>query len=88
MTTVNQGMSIEGIEQIIAQRVANAIEAINRTKYRGNQVAGNVSHKRKWEGDQIGSPNHQQKKERKVFRTHAVGPNNKKEYLRSLPLGN
>nr|GFB41677.1 hypothetical protein [Tanacetum cinerariifolium] len=28
MTTVNQGMSVEEIEQVVAQRVANAIEAI------------------------------------------------------------
>ena len=85
MTTVNQGMSVEEIEQIIAQRVANAIEAIaiyeaiNQTKQRENQEAWSVSHKRKWEGDQIGSPNHQQNKERKVFRTHTVRLNNKKD---------
>nr|GFC08963.1 hypothetical protein [Tanacetum cinerariifolium] len=28
MTTVNQGMSVEEIEQVVAQRMANAIEAI------------------------------------------------------------
>nr|GFC62362.1 hypothetical protein [Tanacetum cinerariifolium] len=28
MTTVNQGMSVEEMEQVVAQRVANAIEAI------------------------------------------------------------
>nr|GFC97611.1 hypothetical protein [Tanacetum cinerariifolium] len=28
MTTVNQGMSVEEIKQVVAQRVANAIEAI------------------------------------------------------------
>ncbi|GKF10167.1 hypothetical protein Tco_0048093, partial [Tanacetum coccineum] len=28
MTTVNQGMSVEEIEWVVAQRVANAIEAI------------------------------------------------------------
>ncbi|GJY32120.1 hypothetical protein Tco_0415615 [Tanacetum coccineum] len=28
MTTVNQGMSVEEIEQVVAQRVANAIEAV------------------------------------------------------------
>ncbi|GJX04262.1 hypothetical protein Tco_0190178 [Tanacetum coccineum] len=28
MTTANQGMRVEEIEQIVAQRVANAIEAI------------------------------------------------------------
>nr|GFD05700.1 hypothetical protein [Tanacetum cinerariifolium] len=28
MTAVNQGMSVEEIKQVVAQRVANAIEAI------------------------------------------------------------
>ncbi|GJW04462.1 hypothetical protein Tco_1563318 [Tanacetum coccineum] len=94
MATVNQGMSVEEIEQIVAQRVANAIEAIviyesiNQTKQRENKVLGNASNKRKWEGDQNGSPNQQQNKENKVFRAHSVGPNYKKEYLGSLPLCN
>ncbi|GJS55688.1 putative reverse transcriptase domain-containing protein [Tanacetum coccineum] len=94
MATVNQGMSVEEIEQIVAQRVANAIEAIaiyesiNQTKQRENKVVGNASNKRKWEGDQNGSPNQQQNKEHKVFRAHSVGPNYKKEYLGSLPLCN
>ncbi|GKC12379.1 reverse transcriptase domain-containing protein, partial [Tanacetum coccineum] len=92
MATVNQGMSVEEIEQIVAQRVANAIEAIaiyesiNQTKQRENKVVGNASNKRKWEGDQNGSPNQQQNKEHKVFRAHFVGPNYNKEYLGSLPL--
>nr|GEX19174.1 hypothetical protein [Tanacetum cinerariifolium] len=55
MTTANQRTSVEEIEQIVAQRVANAIEAIaiyesiNQTKQRENKVAGNASNKRKWE---------------------------------------
>ncbi|GKC71732.1 hypothetical protein Tco_1117615 [Tanacetum coccineum] len=94
MATVNQEMSVEEIEQIVAQRVANAIEAIsiyesiNQTKQREKKVVGNASNKRKWEGDQNGSPNQQQNKEHKVFRAHSVGPNYKKEYLGSLPLCN
>ncbi|GKE25952.1 hypothetical protein Tco_1441336 [Tanacetum coccineum] len=49
MTTANQGMSVEEIEQIVAQRVANAIEAIaiyesiNQTKQRESKVAVNAS---------------------------------------------
>ncbi|GJX92761.1 reverse transcriptase domain-containing protein [Tanacetum coccineum] len=92
MATVNQGMSVEEIEQIVAQRVANAIEAIaiyesiNQTKQQENKVAGNASNKRKWEGDHNGSSN-QQHKGHKVFRAHVVGPNNKK-YAGSLPLCN
>ncbi|GJX40881.1 hypothetical protein Tco_0255871 [Tanacetum coccineum] len=94
MVAINQGMSVEEIEQIVAQRVANAIEAIaiyesiNQTKQRENKVAGNASNKRKWEGDQNGSPNQQQNKKHKVFKAYSVGPNNKKEYLGSLPLCN
>ncbi|GKC12450.1 reverse transcriptase domain-containing protein [Tanacetum coccineum] len=63
MTTANQGMSVEEIEQIVAQRVANAIEAIaiyetktsmaresmSQTKRQGDKVAENASNKRKWE---------------------------------------
>ncbi|GJY93502.1 reverse transcriptase domain-containing protein [Tanacetum coccineum] len=94
MTTVNQGMSVEEIEQIIAQRVANAIEAIaiyesiKQTKQQETKVAGNVSNKRKWEGDHNGGSNQQQNKEHKVFRAYFVGPNNKKEYAGTLPLCN
>ncbi|GJW79850.1 hypothetical protein Tco_0143825 [Tanacetum coccineum] len=94
MATVNQGMSVEEIEQIVAQLVANAIEAIaiyesiNQTKQRENKVVGNASNKRKWEGDQNGIPNQQQNKEHKVFRALSVRPNYKKEYLGSLPLCN
>ncbi|GKE12635.1 putative reverse transcriptase domain-containing protein [Tanacetum coccineum] len=56
MTTASQGMSVEEIKQIIAKRVANAIEAvaiyesINQAKQRENKISGNASNKRKWEG--------------------------------------
>ncbi|GJX46334.1 hypothetical protein Tco_0271524 [Tanacetum coccineum] len=91
MTTANQGMSIEEIEQIVAQRVANAIEAIaiyesiNQTKQRENKVAGNASNKRKWEGDHNGSFSQQQNKEHKVFRAHTVRLSNKEDYAGNLP---
>ncbi|GJT74334.1 reverse transcriptase domain-containing protein [Tanacetum coccineum] len=63
MTTVNQGTSVEEIEQIVAQRVADAIEAIaiyetktnmareamSQTKRQGDKVAENASNKRKLE---------------------------------------
>ncbi|GJY38641.1 hypothetical protein Tco_0425005 [Tanacetum coccineum] len=63
MTTVNQGMSVEEIKQVVAQRVANAIEAIaiyetktnmarksiSQTKREEDKVAENASNKRKWE---------------------------------------
>nr|GFD33711.1 hypothetical protein [Tanacetum cinerariifolium] len=61
MTTVNQGMSVEEIERVVAQRVANAIEAItiyevqtniarklmSQTKRQEEEVAKNASNKRK-----------------------------------------
>ncbi|GKE63100.1 hypothetical protein Tco_1513467, partial [Tanacetum coccineum] len=64
MTTVNQRMSVEEIERVIAQRVANSIEAIAiyetktniacksmiQTERQEDKVAENASNKRKWEG--------------------------------------
>ncbi|GKA78979.1 hypothetical protein Tco_0785516 [Tanacetum coccineum] len=101
MTTANQGMSIEEIEQIRAQRVANAIEAIavyetktsitraamSQTKRHGDKVAENASNKRKWEGNHNGSSS-QQNKGHKGFRSHATDPSYKKVYARNLPLCN
>nr|GEU74120.1 retrovirus-related Pol polyprotein from transposon TNT 1-94 [Tanacetum cinerariifolium] len=63
MTTVNQWMSIEEIEWVIAQRVANTIEAIaiyetktnlacksmSQTERQKEKGAENASNKRKWE---------------------------------------
>ncbi|GJY28303.1 hypothetical protein Tco_0404070 [Tanacetum coccineum] len=88
--------------EFVAQRVANAIEAIaiyetktnmarksmSQTERQEDKVAGNASNKRKWENDQNGSTNQQQNKEHKVFKAYAVGPNNKKENDGSLPLCN
>ncbi|GJT71069.1 hypothetical protein Tco_1030355 [Tanacetum coccineum] len=85
MTTVSQGMSVEEIEQIVAKRVANAIEAIaiyesiNQAKQRENKVARNASNKRKWEGDHNKSFSQQQNKEHKVFRAHTVRLSNKED---------
>nr|GEV30262.1 hypothetical protein [Tanacetum cinerariifolium] len=86
-------MSVEKIKQIVAQQVANAIEAIaiyesiNQTKQRENKVARNASNKRKWEGDHNGS-SQQQNKEHKVFRAHTVRLSNKEDYAGNLPLCN
>nr|GFB63768.1 hypothetical protein [Tanacetum cinerariifolium] len=69
MTIVNQGMSVEEIEQVIAQRVANAIETIaiyetktnlayksmSQTERQEEEVAENASNKRKWESNHNGS---------------------------------
>ncbi|GJU08469.1 putative reverse transcriptase domain-containing protein [Tanacetum coccineum] len=68
MTTVNQGMSVEEIERVVAQRVANAIEAIaiyetktnmarksiSQTEQQECKLAENANNKRKWEGNHNG----------------------------------
>nr|GFB15580.1 reverse transcriptase domain-containing protein [Tanacetum cinerariifolium] len=101
MTTVNQGMSVEEIERVVAQRVANSIETIaiyetktslarksmSQTKRQKEKVAENASNKRKWEGNHNGSSN-QQNKGHKVPRAHIAWPINKKAYAGSLPLCN
>nr|GEV27714.1 hypothetical protein [Tanacetum cinerariifolium] len=95
-------MSFAKVEQIIAQRVANAIEIIaiyeakirmaresmNQVKQQEEGIAENTSNKRKWEGDHIGSSSQQQNKEPKVIRAHTAGPSNKEGYARNLPLCN
>ncbi|GKA96808.1 hypothetical protein Tco_0818903 [Tanacetum coccineum] len=100
ITTTNQGMSLAEIEQIVAQRVTNAIEtiaiyetktrmareSISQTKQQGDKVEENASNKRKWEGNHNGSSSQQQNKKHKVFRAHTAGPSNKKKYFGSLPL--
>ncbi|GJX56084.1 hypothetical protein Tco_0285981 [Tanacetum coccineum] len=102
MSTTNQGISFAEIEQIVAQRVANAIETIaiyevkncvardlmNRVEQQKEKLAKNSSNKRKWEGDHGVSSSQQQKKEHKVIRAHTVGPSNKKGYVGNLPLCN
>ncbi|GJW22823.1 reverse transcriptase domain-containing protein [Tanacetum coccineum] len=98
MTTVNQGMSVEEIERVVAQRVANVIEAIAtktniarksmiQTERQEDKVAENASNKRKWEGNHnlISS---QQNKGHKVLRAHTTWLINKKAYAGSLPLWN
>nr|GFA59209.1 hypothetical protein [Tanacetum cinerariifolium] len=63
MTTVNQGMNVEEIKRVVAQRVANAIEAIviyetktnlarksmSQTERKEEEEVENASNKRKWE---------------------------------------
>ncbi|GJY79025.1 hypothetical protein Tco_0484826 [Tanacetum coccineum] len=75
MTTVNQGMSVEEIERVVAQRVANAIEDIAiyetktniarksmiQTERQEDKVTENASNKRKWEGNHNGISSQQKK---------------------------
>ncbi|GKG22437.1 hypothetical protein Tco_0387740, partial [Tanacetum coccineum] len=63
MKTTNQGMGFTEVEQIIAQRVADAIETIaiyetktrmaresmDQIKQQEERIAENTSNKRKWE---------------------------------------
>nr|GFB50563.1 reverse transcriptase domain-containing protein [Tanacetum cinerariifolium] len=101
MTTVNQGMSVEKIERVVTQRMANAIEAIaiyetktnlarksmSQIERQKEKVEENASNKRKWEVNYNGSSS-QQNKGHKVPRAHTAWPINKKEYVGSLPLCN
>nr|GEU96659.1 putative reverse transcriptase domain-containing protein [Tanacetum cinerariifolium] len=93
--------SVEEIERVISQRVANDIEAIaiyetktnmvyksiSQTERQEDNVAENASNKKKWEGNHNGSSS-QQNKGHKVLRAHTTGPINKKAYAGSLPLCN
>nr|GFC09200.1 reverse transcriptase domain-containing protein [Tanacetum cinerariifolium] len=101
MTTVNQGMSVEEIKRVVAQRMTNAIEAIaiyetktnlarksmSQTERQEEKVAENASNKRKRESYHNGSLS-QQNKGHKVPRAHTAWPINKKAYAGSLPLCN
>ncbi|GJT52086.1 reverse transcriptase domain-containing protein [Tanacetum coccineum] len=80
MTTINQGMSVEEIERVVAQRVANAIEAIaiyetktnmarkpiGQTEQQEYKVAENANNKRKWEDNHNGQCTVKGKKGKKV----------------------
>nr|GEW73521.1 putative reverse transcriptase domain-containing protein [Tanacetum cinerariifolium] len=95
-------MSLAEVEQIIAQRVANAIETIaiyetktrmarestNQTRQQEGKTVEDTNNKMKWEDDHKGSFSQQQNKEPKTIRAHTVGPSNKKGYAGKLPLCN
>ncbi|GJR41358.1 reverse transcriptase domain-containing protein [Tanacetum coccineum] len=99
MQTTRQGMNCVEIEQIVAQRVANAIESIDiyETKIRmvhdsmdhvvcqGITVAENANNKRKWGNDHARNSGQQQNKRHEVVRAHTSGPGNKKGYAGTLP---
>nr|GEU47275.1 hypothetical protein [Tanacetum cinerariifolium] len=94
MTTINQGMSVEEIERVVAQRVANTIEAIatyetktnmagklmSQTKRQEDKVAKNASNKKKWECSHNGSSS-QQNKGHKVSRATLLGQSTKRHML-------
>nr|GFA02809.1 reverse transcriptase domain-containing protein [Tanacetum cinerariifolium] len=94
-------MSIKEIERVVAQRVANAIEAIaiyetktnlahksmSQTEQQEEEVVENASDKRRWESNHNGSLS-QQNKGHKVPTAHTAWPINKNAYDGSLPLCN
>ncbi|GJX32460.1 hypothetical protein Tco_0242315 [Tanacetum coccineum] len=102
MSASRQGMSSEEMEQVVAQRVANAIKAIAiyeskiRMAYesmnqviRGEAMVGkNVSNKRKWGSGHGRDSDQQQSKRIEVVRAHATRTGNKKAYARNLPYCN
>ncbi|GKB59530.1 putative reverse transcriptase domain-containing protein [Tanacetum coccineum] len=101
-TTKARDELLREVEQIIAQRVANAIETIaiyetktrmarestNQIKQQEGKIAEDTNDKRKWKDDHKGSSSQQQNKEPKAIKAHAVGPSNKKGYAGKQPLCN
>ncbi|GJV15349.1 putative reverse transcriptase domain-containing protein [Tanacetum coccineum] len=77
MSATRQGISLAEIDQIVAQRVTDAIEAI--------AVSRNANNKRKWGIDHGKNSERQQNKRHEVVRTHTGGPGNKKGYAGTLP---
>ncbi|GJR59327.1 hypothetical protein Tco_1501489 [Tanacetum coccineum] len=102
MPTSRQGISSEEMEQVVAQRVANAIEAIaiyeskirmahdlmNQVVREEATVGKNVSNKRKWGSDQGRNFDQQQSKRIEVVKAHATRAGNKKSYAGNLPYCN
>ncbi|GKB57851.1 hypothetical protein Tco_0914037, partial [Tanacetum coccineum] len=94
-------MSSAKIEQIVAQRVTNAIEtiAIYETKIRmaydsiahvvrqGAKVVRNANNKRKWKGDYQNKTG-QQNEQQKVVRAYISGLREKKAYAGNMPYCN
>ncbi|GJW59632.1 reverse transcriptase domain-containing protein [Tanacetum coccineum] len=99
MSATRQGMNSAEIDQIIAQQVADAIEAIvvyeikicmahdsmNQVVRQGTTVARNVNNNRKWKSDHGRNFGRQQNEKRKVVRAHTTRPGNKKGYAGTLP---
>ncbi|GJS61886.1 hypothetical protein Tco_0656670 [Tanacetum coccineum] len=98
MSASRQGMSFEEMEHVVAQRVANAIEAIaiyeskicmahdsmNQVVREEATIGKNVSNKRKWGSDHGRDSEQQQSKRIEVVRAHATRVGNKKAYAGNL----
>nr|GEV80364.1 putative reverse transcriptase domain-containing protein [Tanacetum cinerariifolium] len=95
---LNEFLGMELDQQIIAQRVANAIEEIaiyeartrvthdlmDRVARQGAKVVKDVKNKRKWKNGYDRKSSQQQSKKQKVEKAYAAGPNNKRGYARKL----
>nr|GEY59427.1 putative reverse transcriptase domain-containing protein [Tanacetum cinerariifolium] len=103
MSATRQGMSFVKIEQIVDQRVANAIEAIvvyetkihmahdsmDQVVRQGAKVARNANNKRKWENNPKDNRVQQPPyKKQNVVRAFTTGANKKKAYAGNLPYYN
>nr|GEV24345.1 hypothetical protein [Tanacetum cinerariifolium] len=98
MSIARQGTSSTKIEQIIAQRVTNAIKAIaiyetrarvtrdsmDQVARQGAKVVKDVKNKRKWENGCDKKSNQKQSKQQKVEKACVAGPNKKRGYARKL----
>nr|GFA88085.1 hypothetical protein [Tanacetum cinerariifolium] len=90
-------MSSTKIEQIIAQRVTNAIVAIaiyeaknrvardsmDQVARQGEKVVKDVKNKRKWENGYDRKSSQQQSEQEKVEKACAAGPNNKRGHYKN-----
>nr|GEX78907.1 putative reverse transcriptase domain-containing protein [Tanacetum cinerariifolium] len=98
MTTPRQEISSMEIEQIIAQRVTNAIKAtsiyetrtrvahdsMDQVAHQGAMVGKGVKNKRKWESGCDLKYSQQKTKQQKVSKAYAAGPNKKRGYAEKL----
>ncbi|GKB50553.1 putative reverse transcriptase domain-containing protein, partial [Tanacetum coccineum] len=99
MTNVNQGMNVEEVERVVAQRVANAIEAIaiyetktnmarksiSHTEQQECKVAENANNKRKWEGNHNGKVMFQKRVDKKISTLAERQTENKRKFGKHFP---
>ncbi|GJV63561.1 putative reverse transcriptase domain-containing protein [Tanacetum coccineum] len=87
-------MCLMEIEQIIVQRVTNAIyetrtrvahDSMDQVARQGAKVGKGVKNKRKWESGCDRKSSQQQSKQQKVAKARVAGPNNKRGYAGKLP---
>nr|GFC50898.1 hypothetical protein [Tanacetum cinerariifolium] len=97
MTTANQGMSVEEIEQVVAQRVANAIETIaiyetktnlaHKSMSQTEQQEEETKNKKRLDNTSKKNQNQQQPNKRQsTGRAYTARHGEKKHYNGSKPL--